>query len=333
MHVVYTSLLASVAFAAAEKSNAAGPDSTPETETPVEGQTEEQTTSDGAPATAGVVTPLTDKAKVSGIRKALGGDRVYLTTDGESTAFAKAEALLAKAMGETDGFHGLKYFANSPDSSPLESADNIVVMTLGYRAPGVNGYKAIVVTQQPTVDEFLASPEAKDFVAKLIQREAADVAFSAGIRSAETYSQLEAAVSAMPITVDSIIVTQRESGGGLDTDTFDAMWSPFRTGFVKEKSPKLYDILPQKGIVLKAMRSAAFAKAHPACEAIEKAGMFAKMLSAMIQLAPQFKDKDGKPSPLDTTALQEWLDNRDSLVISYTPETIAKVDDLATIQF
>jgi hypothetical protein len=323
-------LRASVAFAKAEEAAASATESTESTE----GVTEPAEGGEGAatPAT-GTIVPLIDKAKVSNIRKALGGDRVTLKTDDDSTAYAKAEALLAKAIGETESFYGIPYFVNSPAEKPLDSADNIVVMTLGYRTKGANGYKAIIVTQQPTVDEFLANEDARDFVAKLIQREASDVAFSAGIRSAETYAELENAVSAMPITVESIIVTQRESGSGLDTDTFDSMWSPFRTGFVKEKAPKLFEVLPQKGIVLKAFRSKAFAMQHPACEEIEKAGLFVKLLSAMIQLAPQFKDSKGNATPLDTASLEEWLANRDSLVINYSPDVIAKADDLAAIQF
>lgn len=344
MRKINHSLKASVAFAKAEESNAAGGESAPETNDAPAVTEGEPTTESGEPV-VGAIQPLTDKAKVSAIRKALGADRVYLTATDEvkddkgnvvtpaRTAYENAEALLADAMGKTESFYGLPYYANSPDSAPLDKAETIVVATLGIRVSGANGYKAIIVTQQPSYEDFLANPDAKDFIKKLVEREAMDVAFSAGIRSAETYAALENAVSTMPITVDSIIVTQRESGGGLDTDTFDAIWGPFRTGFIKTKVPKLFDILPQKPIVLKALRSAAFAKAHPACESIEKAGMFKKMLEVMIQLCPGFKDSKGKDAPLDPAALQEWLDARDSLVITYTPEVITKVDDLSTIQF
>lgn len=326
-NIMNTMLSSTMLRAAAESSAAAGA-------ADESGSTADEANAAGAAAeTNGLVTPLFDKEKVTAIKKALGGDRVYFESKDGETAFEQAEKHLTAAAGATDTFYGVPYFVQNPDSSPLDKASSVVIMTLGTRQKGSNGYKAIIVTQIPTYEDFLANPEAKEFVTKLIQREAADVQFSAGVRAAETLTQLENSVNGMPITVESIIQTQRESGGGLDTDAFDEMWSAFRTGFVKAKNPKLFEILPSKAIVLKAFRSKSYAESDPKTKAIEGAGMFKRMLEIMIQLAPTFKDKDGKDAPQDTTAMQEWLDNRDSLVINYTVETIAAVDDLATIQF
>lgn len=266
---------------------------------------------------AGAIQPLLDADKVKAIKEALGGDRVYFESSEEKgTAFDQAAALIESAAGKTSNFHGIPFYA----SEKAQDTDRLMVATLGVRDKGDsskgikarNGYKAIVVFPIPSVADFLASTEEKavEFVSKLIEREAADVAFS-GLRQAETYEQLTTALGGLPVTVSEIVDTARESGG-VSTEAFDAMWSPFRTGYLKEKVPALYALLPQKPDVVKAIRSKSFALANPKTQAIEERGFFVKIAQAMIQLAPNFKDDKGNPVELDVSPIQEWLDTRDT---------------------
>lgn len=294
----------------------------------------------------GVIVALVDKDKVTSIRKALGDRRYFTTTtindeNGKAvtkTAYEQAESHLADAATKTDTFHGLRVFAREG----LESAERIVVATVGTRqkatadAVGINGYKAIVVFSQPSVAEFvggeIANQEAADFVTKLIEREATDVQFSA-LRQAETYAQMEQAVTGIPLDVSGIISTSRESGNGLDTDAFDNMWQPFRSGWLKAKAAALVDLLPQKPEVIKAIRSKSYALANPKTKAIEEKGFFVRIAMAMVALAPEFKDKDGKADPQDASSITAWIESRDATAITYKAETIADTSVLAGLDF
>jgi hypothetical protein len=241
-------------------------------------------------------------------------------------------------VGDGAEFFGLPLIAQDEDT--LSASDNICVGTLGKRlkaeqagGTATNGVQAILVFAAPSVDEFLASEDesVKTFVAKLIEREATDVAYGK-IRGSETLAQLETAFGSIPATVLDVVTTSRESSAA-DTSTFDNMWGPFRTGFIKVKAPALFDKLPQKQIVLKAMRSKSYALANPQTKAIEEAGFFTKLLGVMIQLAPEFKDEKGVAAPQDTDLLESWLATRDSVNLEYKVETVATADQFAGIEF
>lgn len=259
----------------------------------------------------------TDKAKA--IRSAL-GDRTYFTSDESATAVEKASKHLEEAGAKTDNFYGLSIILGEG----LEEASSILVSTVGVRdkgdpsksIPARNGYKAIVIFKQPTVAEFLndESEAARAFVAKLIEREATDVAFS-GIRAADTVSDLQTVLTGLPVTVAELVENSRATGAG--DSSFDTMWKDFRMGFIKAKYPALYELLPQKNDVAKAIRSAAYAKANPATAPIEEKGLFAKIAEVMIKAAVTWKDDKGEIVGLDTTDLQSWIDNRDSTVIDF----------------
>jgi hypothetical protein len=336
--ITRASLLASVAFATAEKSNAAGGESN------AEGQQEEALNPNRP------VVTLLDKEKVQALKKALGGDRVYYTTKTETrvgedgkesevtiSAYEQVEEKMAQVATATNGdFFGVPLLMNSPKDSPVNEANNIVVMTLGARdaKTKTNGYKAVVITAQPTVEEFIQSEAAKAFIEKLIQREACDVAFSAGIRSAETMLQLEDAASTLPITVESIVQTQRESGSAGDTDAFDAIWPAFRTGVIQSKAKALYDVLPgKKAVLIRAFRSKSYAQANPHTTAIEEAGMWTRMLDMMIELGPKMKSEKGEPLNIDVSALIDWRDARESTVLTYSEEKIKEVDSIDLLKF
>lgn len=341
INIMNLSLLASVAMAVAEKSNAAGGESTGN----AEGSTEEVALNPNRP-----VVTLLNKEQVQALKKALGGDRTYFKTRTEMrkddagvetevtiTAYEQAEEKLGAVAAASNGdFFGVPLLMNSPKDSPLNDANNIVVMTLGARdsKTKTNGYKAIVVTEQPTVEEFIASEEARAFVEKLIQREACDVAFSAGIRSAETMLQLEDAASTLPITVDAIVQTQRESGSAGDTDAFDTIWPAFKAGVIQSKAKALFDMLPgKKAVLIRAFRSKSYAQANPHTTAIEEAGMWSRMLDMMIDLGPKMKSEKGEPLNIDVSALIDWRDARESTVLTYSEEKVKEIDSIDLLKF
>lgn len=280
--------------------------------------------------------PLLDKEKLKSIRTALGGERTFYESKDGRTAFELTNAAVEAAAGKTiDPESGLPFYGlplvvrEGDDAAPITEATRICVATVGVRdkATSTNGFKAIVAFAAPSVADFLESSNeaAKAFIAKLIEREATDVAFSTLRNPDMTLSDLQAAVAGVPATVDDIVTTSRESGG-LDTDAFDTLWRPFREGVLKEKAPKIAANLPGKPEVLKAIRSKSYALANAQTRAFEENDIFVKLAKMMIQLGKHFTDKDGKPTPVDVSAIQEYLDERDSLNLAYNVPNLAADD-------
>jgi len=284
---------------------------------------------------------LLDKALLKNLRTALGGDRVSFVTDDESSAYEKLEkklelAAAATTTEESGPFYDVAFVPRmGTEKAPLESANTIMLSTVGVRdkKTSTNGIKAIVAYEVPVAANFLAaeSEAAQAFVEKVIERECSDVAFS-GLRAADmTLADMERAVKAMPTTVDDIVTTSRETSG-VDSDAFDTLWVPFKNSVIKVKSPALLNALPSKPEVQKAMRSASYAKANPATRAGEEANLWAKLLKAMIEIAPKFTDDKGNPTPVDPASMQDWLDERNELELQFAVKTLDDAD-LAGIEF
>jgi len=335
---------AGIAFAKADDSGSAAAAPTTAGAAPAEGQAvnnegdgdADNGTGESAP-TSDKLVPLMDKDKVKAVKAALGGDRVfYDSEEGEgNSAFDKASKAIEEASGKTDSFYGLPLLTREgSESAHITDAKRICVATVGVRdkATSTNGLKAIVAFEAPAIDDFKTdeSEAAVNWVAKLIEREATDVAFQ-GLRAAESLSDLETAVVGIPATVGDIVTTSRESSG-LDTDAFDAVWMPFRIGVLRKKMPKVEAALPTKPDIIKSIRSASYAKANPKCTVLEEAGLFVKIAKAMIQAGPQMKDADGKPTPVDMSTVQDWIDNRESLNLGYSEPTV-NASDLVGIEF
>lgn len=294
----------------------------------------------GAVASNGALVPLVDKDKVKAIHTALGGMRVFfenkpeVVVDGKTipavSAWDQVNAVYADASGKTEEFYGLPILMTEKG---IQEAARICVATLGTRDKDtkVNGLKAVTIFPIPGIEDFLSTPEAAEFVKKLVEREAADVIFG-NLRSAESIVQLQTAFNGIPVTVAEIITTSRESSG-IDTDAFDVMWTPFRTGVLKVKQPTLEKMLPQKPEVIKAIRSASYALANPKLRAIEEKGLFVKIAAAMVAMGPSMQDKTGKSTPVDTSIIQDWIDDRANQHISFKEDVAPTADDLASIEF
>lgn len=305
---------------------------TQEVETKIE---DTATETQAVATTTGPLVALLDVDKVKSIRANL-GERSSFESNETATAYEQVAKHLDSAAAKTDQFHGL-HIAVGPG---IEEAARIVVATVGVRdkgdaskgIPARNGMKAIVIMKQPSVADFLAdeSETAKNFVAKLIEREATDVQFS-GIRGADTVEELAVIMAGLPDSVGGIVENARV-GSGAGQSSFDNLWPDFRKGYLKVKHAKLESLLPQKPEMIKALKSRSYALANPATKAIEEGGFFVKIAVALMKAAETVKNEAGEIEPVDTADIQAWLDGRDSNQIEYkTPEV--KASDLDGLDF
>ena len=280
-----------------------------------------------APETGATLAALTDETKVNAIKKVLPARKRY-------DSIADAIAALTKAAGETDNFYGLPIAIQGQDAdgnvdeSVYESMGAIVarVNAKGDEAKGKeSGIKGIVVFPVPTLDSLIGDESGKAWLDKIAEKEAALVIFRS-FREASTLDEFNAGVAKSPKTMAELIAQHTRGAAGLDTETFDATWPGLRT-FLKKKQPNLDKALPQKAEVIKCIRSASYANSDPDTAKLESAGVFVKLAQTCIAAAQSNKnDKTGEANPLDTSAIQSWLDGRDSLEIKKAEKAAVDVD-------
>lgn len=290
----------------------------------------ESKASEPAPTAPAVVKPIESLDQLDALKKALKDRQTF-------PDFTTAFAALTKAAESTENFFGLPiaivgYDAENDtvDESIYEGA-NAVLAYVGARkikfgsgkdAVERNSIKSVVLFPIPTIESFLnatnedgsTNAAAGDWLAKIIVKEASHVAFR-NFRDANTVAELMNGAAAAPRSVDDYVTASNREGSGLDTETFDALWNSFRN-MLKKDQPVLSDLLPGKAEVLKAIRSSAYASSKPELEPLEAKGIFARIGQALVNGAKQNKDKDGTDAPLDSSAIEAWLAERDTLVLS-----------------
>jgi hypothetical protein len=232
--------------------------------------------------------------------------RVY-----ESYADAKAAFDAAAAIAKP-----LNLGAFEADPEAFADSENTLaaVAVVGSRdrnAAGKmeSGIRAVVLFPMPTAAAFVAGAES--WIAKIVEKEAAHVAFR-NLRNAESMEELAAAAQAMPTDVATYVAEHARGGEGLDTDAFDTVWNPLRK-MLKEAMPELVDLLPQKGEVLKAIRSKSYAESEH--NALEARGVFIYLGNMLVKAAEGWTDEKGESDPIDATAIKDWLAERDTLEI------------------
>lgn len=295
------------------------------------GSTKEAPVTPATPVENVAIVPLSVDSQIEALTKAFDGQRnEYPTLD---AAMAKLESI--NAAKETEGLFGLPVAVVGYDES-TDSVDpkfyegsRAVLALVGARgvknAEGKerNSFKAVVIYPIPTLESFLhataeqiaAIPEnVRLWLDKIIVKESSHVAFR-NFRDANTMAELLNGAKAAPKSIDEYVTASARDGGGLDTDTFDALWGTFRT-MLRKQQPALFDLLPQKPEVIKAIRSKAYAEAQDETSALESKGVFQRIGEMLIMGAKNNKDKDGNPAPLDDSTLVEWLAGRDTLVIT-----------------
>ena len=241
--------------------------------------------------------------QIDAIKAPLGGKvrKIFDSYKDAKAAFDKAAA----AAGDSIPTH-------AAPKELFQDGINACVAVVGMRqrvgAKMESGIRGLVLFAMPSVDAFVS--EAGEWIQKIVEKEAAHVAFRR-LRNAETTEEMESAFAEMPADVNAYVT--QYTGDGLDTDAFDAIWSPMRAA-LKESMPALASLLPQKGEVLKSIRSAAYARdEHPE---LEEKGVFVFLGKSAINGCAGFKDAEGNDAPIDASAIVEWLAKRDELVLA-----------------
>lgn len=300
-----------MAFAMADESGLAA--GTVEPTDPAEGDFTNQT--------SGVLPEYSDKKGIKNIVDAIGGHRVIF--DSLELAVKKLE----DAAKKTESFYGLPIVMC--DQKNFVPGTVVSVATLGTRikpkagekGTGVNAIRAITIMPLPTVDAFIE--QTKDWVSKLVIREAADANFS-GLRASATVEEAQAAINQVMLTPEQFASS---SNLGMDVSAFDDNWNDFKAAFVAQH-PAFAEHIPGKGIVMRAFRSASYAKANPYTEGLESKGYWVKILKMFIAALKNSVDAKTKESnDIDTSVLESWLETRDSLELTYSEPAAPKAVD------
>lgn len=261
--------------------------------------------------------PVTDKAVIKAIKDSIGGDRKTHDT------VEKALESLTAGMEKTNSYAGLPVIMYREDAF---TGNQAVVATVGVRVkesknekgetiPAINGIKAILVFPQPSIDSFIEDEQGKNWLAKLAEREAADVGFS-GIRSAESVLTLCNAVDRMPVTIETITAESRANS--IDTTIFDEYWQGFKEAFTAKNPAFAADgMFPQKPLWLKAIRSKPFAMEHAATRELETRGFIVKIANLFVNtLKAATNPETGEALNLDTSIIEGWLADREKVSLS-----------------
>lgn len=250
---------------------------------------------------------LTDETKIANVVKALGGSRKLY--DSVEQALAK----LAEAAGATESLYGLTVAAKGIDSEgnadPEFWAEGsramlaIVQARVDVGSKKLNGLKGLVLLPVPTLEQFLESELGRQFVDKVTEKEIAHVSFRP-FREANNEAEFIAALDVTPIGVDAF-ATESARSSGVDTETFDAVWTDLRAA-LKNQKPEVAKLLPTKNEVVKAIRSKAYAMENH--EALETARVFEWLSKLILQAANQAK--------MSTAAIEAWVAGRDEFVFA-----------------
>lgn len=280
-----------------------------------------------APATEQVIAdnpaiiPLMDDDKVASIKKLMKSRQTFDSLPDALTALKKVLDGTSNAHGVNVAIHGTNPETGEVDES-IYSAPNTKTVLAYVGAKGKegekSGIKSIVVYAMPTLDAFAATDEGKAWIAKVLEKEAALVAFR-NFREVATRNELFAGVNKAPATAEQY-VTEYTRTGGTDTDTFDALWTEIRKA-IKKKSPKLSAQLPSKPEIINGIRSKQWASEM--FPALEQNGVFVVLANLVRENAlantGTAKNDAGEDievaAPMDVTAIDGWLAGRESFVI------------------
>lgn len=263
---------------------------------------------------------LTDTKKQDAIKKALANGSspdirvVYPATD-EGVAAAAAAWEKATALATADGLtvvsvpDEIKDADGNVTATPFEGNRTVLAGLMERREVEGKTKSAIIALVRfpmPTTESFMEN--GADWVSKLIEKEAAHVAFRR-IRGSESIEALEQGIGLMPIDVDAYVKDYRGEGG-VDTAAFDTMWRAFRANLIATY-PALADALPPKGDVIKSIRSAKFAQEN--YPALESKKLFAFIGHKMVEAGPAWTDTESnEPDPQDVEPIAAWLAERDT---------------------
>lgn len=288
-----------------------------------------------APAKPAGLPILVDEKKLEALGKVLPSVKIFEDKtipnpdkEGETmtlSAYDQAVEYLTNAAKATEGnLFGLPVAAagevdeNGDLDTSIYDGMRVRVGTLSARTTvgkiKKNGVKAITILPIPTLDMILNDPNGNDFLTKTISKEFGLIAYR-NIRDAGTQADLLAGMAKSPRSVAEYLAESKRAGSAGDTETFDALWRGLRDS-LKEAMPALHKMLPSKVEVIKAIRSKAYAVSeYPELENAAKGSVFVKLANAVIQNAKE-NTNEGKPAPMDHSAIDSWLADRDTVVLT-----------------
>lgn len=299
-----------------------------------EGATGSNSSEAAAPANRALAI-LTDETKVNSIKKAMPARKTYDSLEAAISALEKASAATESFHGLPVAVTGMNYETGEIDST-LYAGNAVILAYVGGRAESASnkdknivGIKGVAIYPQPPLASFIDSEEGKTFLSKIVEKEAALVAFR-NFRESATLYEFQQGVSKVASSVSALIADSQRGGNGLDTETFDALWSDMRTA-LKQQMPALVALFPSKQEVIKAIRSASYAKSEH--EALESKGVFVWLANVLIQAAESNTDaKTNEPNPMDASAIKSWLEGRESLNLTKAESKPADFSVLDSIQ-
>lgn len=269
--------------------------------------------------TAGKLVPVSNPDLIKAIKDAFGDDRIEY--DSAADAFRAVQSTVDSLTKDDEGnvtaelpFPIVSRFATAQEFGEsrvfFALVQPEVTTTEGKKARGI---AAGVIYAVPSVEEFFADEEGKKKLDTLLSKEAGLVQFRP-IRGAATAESLLIGLRKTPVGVHDYCTSNRGGGGdGIDSKLFDAFWMDARRQ-LKKRKPDLEQALPGKREVRDCMRSKAYALAGDESVAVlERRNVFVMLLSGLITMAK----KSGK----DTKVLDDWLAERDALVIERTIST------------
>lgn len=259
---------------------------------------------------------LKDEAKLSAIKKAIGGTKEEARKVFDSYETAAAHYAVAAALAQAEGV----YTAAASDERFADGSLLPVVGVVGTRtrnAKGAfeSGLKAVILFGIPSTDSAMNhSEKSRQWLDKIVEKEFAHIAYRE-LRNADTDDQMQAAFDSMHTDVDAFVADYR-GGDGLDTTAFDNIWPSIRK-LLNETMPALVKLLPVKGEVMKAIRSKPYADSNVELKELEANNVFTFLAKAMIKAGADWKDEEtGESDPIDTTVIQNWLTDRNTFNLS-----------------
>lgn len=201
-------------------------------------------------------------------------------------------------------------FTDEGDFDPeiYNEAMEVAVARLTERGEGTGSstVKAIVIYPSPAIENVWDSPEGREWLKGIMQKELNHVAVRQ-LRKAKTVDEINEAIEAMPTTLAEYITSGRETSGGI-LAAYNDLWQIIKKAMGKKSKQFGLANLSKKEL-RKAMESASYAKTiYPHLEDRQnKAGEN----ESYFEIAATFGVMLAKQNGLDPTIFERMLSNRD----------------------
>jgi hypothetical protein len=196
----------------------------------------------------------------------------------------------------------------------------------------VNGARGFAVYPLHPLAAIQADETGVEWLLKIVEKEASHVALRKlrNVNAALGTDAFAQAAMEMPLSVSDYV--EETTAESLDTTAFDKLWKTFRTMLTNNPATAaLASRLPQKGEVIKSIRSKAFATEQ--FEDLEKLGAFkfiGETMAGIIDAMRQQAVEKGEDFELESSEIRGWLATRDTKVFASPKKPEG---DLSTVDF